>query len=45
MELLVEAEIIPEKRLKDLMTETDEIIAATASFIKNPREKQKSPKE
>jgi four helix bundle protein len=40
LELLVEAEIILETRLKDLMTETDEIIAMTVSSIKTLRRKQ-----
>ncbi len=42
MELFVEGEIIPESRLKDLMKETDEIIAMTVASIKTLRAKQKS---
>ena len=40
LELLVEADLIPEKRLRDLMTETDEIIAMTVSSSKTARAKQ-----
>jgi four helix bundle protein len=42
LELLAEAEIIPATRLKELMAETDEIIAMTVSSIKTLRTKQKS---
>jgi four helix bundle protein len=44
LELLVEAELIPETRLKDLMTETNEIIAMTVSSIKTLRERQNNRK-
>lgn len=40
LELLVEADLIPEKRLRDLMAETDEIIAMTVSSNKTLRTKQ-----
>lgn len=40
LELLSEAEIIPMTRLKELMAETDEIIAMTVSSIKTLRAKQ-----
>jgi four helix bundle protein len=41
LELLIEAELMPEKRLKDLMAETDEIIAMTVASSKTLREKQR----
>ncbi|GIK43822.1 MAG: four helix bundle protein [Chloroflexota bacterium] len=44
LELLIEAEIIPEARLKELMTEADEIIAMTVSSIKTLRLKQRNRK-
>jgi four helix bundle protein len=44
LELLIEAEIMPESRLKDLMAETNEIIAMTVSSIKTLRTKQQNPK-
>lgn len=44
MELLVEGEIVPEARLKDLMKETDEIVAMTVSSIKTLRAKRAQPK-
>ena len=40
LELLVEAELISETRLKDLMAETNEIIAMTVSSIKTLRQKK-----
>ncbi|GIK43119.1 MAG: four helix bundle protein [Chloroflexota bacterium] len=39
LELLVEAEIISSAHLKELMTETDEIIAMTVASIKTLRAK------
>ncbi|MCL4302776.1 MAG: four helix bundle protein [Anaerolineae bacterium] len=44
LELVVEAEIIPGSRLKELMTEADEIIAMTVSSIKTLRPKQRNRK-
>jgi four helix bundle protein len=41
LELLAEAEIMPIARLKELMAETDEIIAMTVSSIKTLRAKQR----
>ena len=41
MELLVESHMIPEKRLTDLMSETNQIIAMTVSSIKTLRARQK----
>ena len=41
LELLVEAELMPETRLSDLMSETDEIIAMTVASLKTLRAKQK----
>ena len=41
LELLVEAGLMPEERLKDLMAETDEIIAMTVASIKTLRAGQK----
>ena len=40
LELLVEAGIMPESKLSDLMTETDEIIAMIVASIKTLRDKQ-----
>jgi four helix bundle protein len=40
LELLVEAEIIPQPRLADLMTETNEILAMTVASLKTLRAKQ-----
>ncbi|MBW1891331.1 MAG: four helix bundle protein [Deltaproteobacteria bacterium] len=37
MELIVEAELLPEERLKDIMAEADEILAITVSSIKTAR--------
>jgi four helix bundle protein len=37
MELLIESEIIPERKLKDLMRETNEILAMTVASIKTLR--------
>lgn len=42
MELVIEAGLMPETRLADLMKETDEIIAMTVSSIKTLRTKRKS---
>lgn len=39
LELLVDAEIMPEARLTELMKETDEIIAMTVASIKTLRKK------
>ncbi len=39
LEIIVEAELIPEARVKDLMTETDEIIAMIVVSIKTLRAK------
>src|SRR5262245_25283515 len=38
-ELLIEAELVSEARLADLMTETDEILAMTVASIKTLRTK------
>ena len=40
LELLAEAKIIPESRLKPLMTETNEIIAMTVASLKTLRAKR-----
>ena len=40
LELLVEAELMSEPRLKDLIQETNEIIAMTVASIKTLRKKQ-----
>jgi four helix bundle protein len=40
LELLIDTEMISEARLKDLMVETNEIIAMTVSSIKTLRNKQ-----
>ena len=42
MELLVEGKIIPATKLKDLMAETNEIIALTVSSIKTLRQSTSS---
>jgi four helix bundle protein len=42
LELLVEAKIIPEVRLKNLMSEVDEITAMIVSSIKTLRQKPKT---
>lgn len=42
LELLVEADIVPETRLASLMAETDEILSMTVASIKTLR-KRKSP--
>ena len=42
LELVIEAGLMPETRLADLMKETDEIIAMTVSSIKTLRTKRKS---
>jgi len=41
MELLIEAELVPEKRLMDLMREGDEILAMTVSSIKTLRKRRR----
>jgi four helix bundle protein len=41
LELLVEAELMPEARLADLMQEADEITAMTVASIKTLRARQK----
>jgi four helix bundle protein len=41
LELLVEGSIVPQAKLSDLMTETDEILAMTVASIKTLRTKQK----
>ena len=43
LELIVEAGLMPENRLNDLIKETDEIIAVTVSSIRTLRDK-KNPK-
>ena len=40
LELIVEAELLPEKRLSALMTEADEIVAMTVASIKTQRGKK-----
>lgn len=40
LELLVEAELMPESRLKPLMQEANEIVAMTVSSIKTLRKRQ-----
>lgn len=40
MELLVEAELMDEQRLQDLMKEADEILAITVSSIKTARKRK-----
>jgi four helix bundle protein len=40
LELLVEADLIPESRLSDLMRETDEVVAMTVASIKTLRSRQ-----
>ena len=42
LELLVEAEIIPESKLRSLMSETNEIIAMVVTSIKTIRDRQNS---
>jgi len=41
MELLIEAELVPEKRLADLMQEGNEILAMTVSSIKTLRKRRR----
>ena len=41
LELIVEAELFPEKKLSALMTEVDEIVAMTVASIKTQRNKSK----
>lgn len=40
LELIVEADLMPLARVKDLMSETDEIIAMTVASLKTLRKKQ-----
>jgi four helix bundle protein len=40
MELLVDGEVMPEEKMKDLMAETKEILAMTVASIKTLRYKQ-----
>ena len=42
LELLIEAHLVAEARLADLMPETNEIIAMTVSSLKTLRAKQKA---
>ncbi len=42
LELLVEAGLVPETRLSDLMQETDEIVAMIVSSIKTLRQRQRT---
>ena len=41
MELLIEAELVPEKQLADLMQEGNEILAMTVSSIKTLRKRRR----
>lgn len=40
LELLVEADVVPENQLRDLMNEGDQIVAMTVASIKTLRERQ-----
>ena len=40
MEMLIEANIVAEDRLRDLMNEADEIVAMTVAFLKTLRDQQ-----
>jgi four helix bundle protein len=44
MELLIEGGFIPETKLKDLLTETNEIVAMTVASIKTLRARSRNPK-
>jgi len=44
LELLVEADLVPEAQLRDLMQETDEITAMIVSSIKTLRERRRREK-
>jgi len=44
MELLVEAGIVPQNRLDDLMKEADELTAILVTCVKNTRNKQRGGK-
>ncbi len=44
LELIVETELLPQTRLIDLMSETDEIIAMTVASIKTLRSKSSNRK-
>ena len=39
MELLIEASLVPEERLRELMREADELLAITVSSIKTARQR------
>lgn len=43
MELLIEAGLIPEAKLKDLLTETNEIVAMTVASIKTLKARSRNP--
>lgn len=40
MELIIDANLLPEERLRDLMAEADEILTITVSSIKTARKKK-----
>lgn len=44
MELMIEAGLMPEERLSDLMREADELLAITVSSIKTTRKKLRNRK-
>ena len=44
MELLIEGGFIPETKLKDLLTKTNEIVAMTVASIKTLRARSRNPK-
>ena len=44
LELLVEAGLMPESRLADLMQETDQVVAMTVASIKTLRARSRKPK-
>lgn len=44
MEMLIEAGIMPEERLRDLIHEADELLAITVSSIKTTRKKLRDRK-
>jgi four helix bundle protein len=43
LEMLIEGEVVPEKRLKDLLAEANEIVAMTVASIETLRAKANSP--
>jgi hypothetical protein len=45
LELLVEAEIMPQPRLTDVMAETNEILAMTVASLRTLLAKQRSPSQ